>query len=94
MKIGKEALMRELFVARVETVCALREFLRAVEDGEDGKRMGKVRRGGRRSVDGTDGLVFINILWGDVFVVIELGRRIGDPDNDGYVIIHTEYRIE
>jgi hypothetical protein len=36
-------LIQELFVARVETVCALREFLHAVEDGEDGKRMGKVR---------------------------------------------------
>ena len=38
-KIGNEALIQELFVAKVETVCALREFLRAVEDGEDGKRM-------------------------------------------------------
>jgi hypothetical protein len=36
-------LVRQLFVARVEAVFALREYLRAVEDGEDGKRMGKVR---------------------------------------------------
>jgi hypothetical protein len=36
-------LVRQLFVARVEAVFALREYLRAVEDGEDVKRMGNVR---------------------------------------------------
>jgi hypothetical protein len=87
-------LIRHSFVSRVEAVFALSDFYVMLR-----KEVREVRYlGERRSVDGADGLVFDLLLLTArreiVFIIIELGWRIGDSDNNGTLLYTLEYHIE